>query len=166
MSMQLTLRPIVNEDIDILKAVYQASRAWEQALFGFDDVQWLAFIEQQFQLQHHHYRSHYPEANFDCVLQNEIAIGRLYVDHGATTIQLMDINLLPQFQQQGIGTHLLLQLIEEAEQSQKSLRAYVEENNHARAWYAKHGFSEVSQHAPYILIERCFAKPSTSIQGN
>jgi ribosomal protein S18 acetylase RimI-like enzyme len=166
MSIHLALRPIRNDDIGILKAVYQASRAWEQAFFGFDDAQWLAFIEQQFQLQHHHYRSHYPEANFDCVLQNENAIGRLYVDRGATSIQLMDINLLPQFQQQGIGTHLLLQLIDEAEQSQKTLRAYVEENNHARAWYAKHGFCEVSQQTPYILIERRFATPSTSIQGN
>jgi ribosomal protein S18 acetylase RimI-like enzyme len=166
MSMHLTLRPIVNDDIGILKTVYQASRAWEQALFGFDDAQWFAFIEQQFQLQHHHYRSHYPEANFDCVLQNEKVIGRLYVDRGTATIQLMDINLLPQFQQQGIGTQLLLRLIEEAEQNQKTLHAYVEENNHARAWYAKHGFTEVSQHTPYILMERSFKTRSIPIQGN
>jgi len=67
------------------------------------------FVRSQFSLQRSHYKEHYAESQFDIVMLDEVAAGRLYVHRGQSEIRIIDISLLPQFRGQGVGRRLLEQ---------------------------------------------------------
>jgi len=106
----------------------------------------------QFEAQHTHYLAHYPHASYDCIEQEGVVVGRLYVDRDGDELRLIDICLFPNHQQCGIGGVLLKKLIEEANRKQQKLTAHVEQNNHARAWYGRLGFTEVTDLGIYIFM--------------
>lgn len=153
-SSSLRLRPICDEDMPKLREIYYASRAEEMRYFPFSEEQKQQFLAMQFEAQHSHYQNHFKHAQFDCVLQNEIVIGRLYVYRGAEEMRIVDINLLPAFCNQGIGTHLLKQLLEEADEKQLRVSAHVEFSNPARRLYARLGFVEVEERGAYLFVVR------------
>ena len=61
----------------------------------------------QFDAQHAHYQEHYAGAAFDVILVDGQPAGRLYVAREADEIRIVDIALLPEFCNRGIGTTLL-----------------------------------------------------------
>jgi len=136
----LTLRPATPEDTAFLLAVYTSTRAEEMAITGWSDDQKAAFCAQQFQAQTSHYRQHYPTAQCFVILSGEMPAGRLYVDHGAKEIRIVDISLLPEFRGQGIGTHFLGELQKEAQTASKILAIHVEAFNPAKRLYERLGF--------------------------
>ena len=86
----------------------------------------------------------------DCVLSvielEGHSIGRLRVIRTNTKITLAGIQLLPEFQNQRIGTHLIEQLKREAEQKIIPLCISVEKDNpNAKRLYERLGFSMVGQ---------------------
>ena len=98
-----TLRVIQPEDRDFLFRVYAGTRAEELALTDWDETQKQAFLAQQFEAQHHHYQTHYQGARFDLILLDGEPVGRLYVARWKKEIRIMDIALLPDYRNRGIG---------------------------------------------------------------
>ena len=133
------LRAIQPEDENFLAEVYAHSRP-DIALLPFDEEQKAAFARQQFELQHVHYQKYFPDADFDIILMDEEPVGRLYVDRTEKEIRVIDIALLPTCRGQGIGTRLMLRLINEATLLQRPLRLRVRPENPACQWYLKLGF--------------------------
>ena len=60
------------------------------------------------------------------------AAGRLIVDRSGEDILLIDVALLPEFRNGGIGSALVKQVMAEAAQAQKPLKLHVEKFNRAR----------------------------------
>lgn len=118
-----------------------------------------AFLEQQFQAQDTHYRSQYTNADFLVVLQDEVPIGRLYVDRGVDELHVIDIVLLPSWRGRGIGTGLLREVLAEADAAGAMVSLYVEAYNPARRLYRRLGFGEVERGPVYDRLER----PSSGI---
>lgn len=147
-----TLRPITQLDMPQLEHIYSSSREEEMKLFPFNEEQKKQFLHMQFTAQHQHYQQHYSGASFDGIYLNDALVGRLYVDRTPEEIRVIDICLLPQCQYQGIGRFFMHQLLQEAQTLQAKLSAHVEHNNPARAWYARLGFSEISDVGAYIFI--------------
>jgi len=142
---RLRLRTMSAEDIPFLRSLYASTRADELALTNWDDAMRATFVEMQFRAQHTHYTTHYPEAQYDIVQLDEVDVGRLYVRRGADEIVLMDIALLPEYRNRGLGSELLRALLEEASASKRPVTLHVEVNNpRALAWYRRFGFVEVS----------------------
>ena len=79
-------------------------------------------------------------------------IGRLYVDRWADEICLMDIALLPEFRNRGIGGALMRDLLAEAEREGKLLSCHVEEANPAKRLYERLGFVVAGEHTFYKLM--------------
>lgn len=138
------LRPIGDDDQAFLLAVYGATRAQEVAQTGWDAQTAARFVRMQFDAQHAHYRQHHPHGTFDLVLYKDHPAGRLYVSRGAERIHVVDIALLPPYQNHGIGTTLMRQLMDEARRDGKHVTIHVEINNPALAWYQRLGFTEIS----------------------
>src|SRR3989441_496497 len=109
----ISLRPARAEDEAFLYAVYAATRADELALLTWDQAQKDAFLTMQFTAQHRHYHTYYAGADFQLVLLNGRPVGRLYVARQADDILLIDIALLPDYRNTGIGTFLLTDLLAE-----------------------------------------------------
>jgi len=144
-SMKIELRPFNQDDLAFLRTLYTSSREKEMAMANFDDVNKTLFISQQFNAQHSSYLLNYPNANFDLILRNGHPIGRLYVDRRPVELRIMDITLLPAWQNKGIGTGLMKDVQAEGNQTNCALSLHVENNNlRAQQWYIKLGFRRIS----------------------
>jgi ribosomal protein S18 acetylase RimI-like enzyme len=151
--MNLTLRPIAATDADFLSRVYAATRTEEMALVDWDAAQKAAFLQGQFEAQHQHYQTHYADAAFAVILADGAPAGRLYVARWPREIRIVDISLLPEYRNAGIGTALLNALQAEARQAQKPLSIHVEQFNPALRLYTRLGFRPVGEHGVYYRME-------------
>lgn len=148
----LVLRPIHSEDHDFLFQVYAGTRLDELALTDWSEAQKQAFLTQQFEAQHHHYQTHYQGARFDLILLDDQPVGRLYVARWREEIRIMDIALLPDYRNRGIGSGLLRDLLEEAAVTGKRLTIHVERYNPALRLYRRVGFEPIGETGVYLLL--------------
>jgi GNAT superfamily N-acetyltransferase len=150
----VSLRPIREEDMEILFRLYASTRADEMAMVAdWTDEQKEAFLRMQFQAQHAWYQEHYIGAQFDLLLVDGVPAGRLYVHRREAEIRLMDISLLPEFRGSGVGTKLLHELMSEAAAAGKPLTIHVEKYNPAMRLYLRLGFKPIDDRGPYDLME-------------
>ncbi|HEX7339123.1 MAG TPA: GNAT family N-acetyltransferase [Rhodanobacteraceae bacterium] len=137
----ITWRYATVADIPFLRRLYGELRADELA-----GVAWLptlkqAFLDQQFVLQHHHYTTYFPCADFLVIEQAVRAIGRLYLDRQAHDWCLIDIGLLASVRGRGVGTALIGHLQSLASTRGVGLSLHVQlDNQRARALYERLGF--------------------------
>src|SRR5262245_25216682 len=125
--MNITLRPITPEDLDLLCAVYASTRQEELALaVDWSEAQKTAFVQMQFNAQHQYYSEHYARAQFQIILLDGAPIGRLYVDRWAKEIRIVDISLLPDYRNRGIGSGLLKAIMNEGAQAGLPVTIHVE----------------------------------------
>lgn len=150
---EVTLRPAQAEDTAFQIAVYASTRAEEMALVSWSGEQVQAFVQMQFEAQRRHYTAYFPNAEYSIILRQEVPIGRLIVSRSSAEILLMDIALLPEFRQAGIGTSLMRALMAEAQQAGLPLRLHVEINNPARRLYERLGFYPIGEQGIYIEME-------------
>ncbi len=150
----LTRRPITDADLPFLAEVYASTRAEEMANSGWTPEAILAFLMEQFHLQHHHYQTHYRGTAFELLLVDGVPAGRLYVARWSQELRIVDIALLPIHQGRGYGRQLMMELLDEADRTGKCLSLHVEQNNRVLAWYRRLGFREVDTHGVYYRMER------------
>jgi ribosomal protein S18 acetylase RimI-like enzyme len=156
----VTRRSIREEDMEFLLRLYWTTRADEMAMVtDWTDEQKDAFVRMQFQAQHAWYQEHYGDAQFDLVLVGGIPAGRLYVHRRATEIRLVDISLLPEYRNGGIGTTLLRELFDESAESGKPVTIHVEKYNPAMRLYERLGFVPIADRGVYLLLQRAPAQP-------
>jgi ribosomal protein S18 acetylase RimI-like enzyme len=149
----IALRPIVADDLPFLLAVYASTRELELAAVPWDAGQKAAFVRMQFDAQHAYYQEHYAGAAFDVILVGGQPAGRLYVDRQDNEIRIVDIALLPEYRNRGIGTGLLRELQSEAAAAGKPLRIHVERFNPALALYERLGFRQIDDRGVYLFLE-------------
>lgn len=152
----LTYRPIQPEDpqdLTLLYQIYASTRIEELALVDWDDQQKAEFLQMQFLCQHRYYQHQFDQAEFLLLFQDALPIGRLYVDRRRDEMHIIDIALLPEFRNQGIGTAVLRSLQTEAAQRGVPLRIHVESVNRALHWYQRLGFEPIEERGFYLLME-------------
>lgn len=150
---EITFRPITDEDLPFLSRLYASTRQEELAVTPWNDEQKRAFLEQQFEAQHRHYQEHYPEASFDVLEVDGEAAGRLYVSRWTREIRIVDIALLPEYRNRGIGSRVLEDLLDEGRRSGKAVSIHVEKNNPALRLYERLGFEPREDKGVYLLME-------------
>jgi GNAT superfamily N-acetyltransferase len=149
----VTLRPICAGDGSFLFEVYASTRLEELAPLGWSAEQRAAFLTQQFNAQHHYYQANYAGADFQVILLGDRPIGRLYVARWEDEIRVIDIALLPEYYNAGIGSRLLGDLLDEAAQAGKPVRIHVEKFNPALRLYQWLGFAIVEDRGVYWFME-------------
>lgn len=146
----LGLRSAIAEDEPFLRDLFASTRAQELALMGLHEHQKEAFITMQFNAQRRQYGMSYPHANHSIVLWNEAPIGRLLVDKGDREFTLVDVALLADYRNIGIGTHLMQNLLKEAATAGKPVRLHVLATGDARRLYERLGFSRIGGDSVYL----------------
>jgi ribosomal protein S18 acetylase RimI-like enzyme len=150
---KVRLRPVCDDDKRFLARVYASTREDELALVHWSDAQKNAFLEMQFNAQHEHYQRHYTEADFQLILVDDQPAGRLYVARWNDEIRIVDIALLPEFRGHGIGSQLIMELLDEGSRSGKNVSIHVEVFNPAFRLYKRLGFEIVEDKGVYQLME-------------
>jgi len=149
----IALRPVRDGDEPFLRSLYASTRADELAQVPWTDAQKRAFADMQFDAQHHHYREVFPNAEFSIVERDGQPIGRLYVDRRAKEIRIVDIALIPETRNLGIGGRLLGTVLEEGRRTGKPVTIHVEKFNPAARLYERLGFREIEDRGVHRLME-------------
>ena len=144
--------PSTDEDEPFLRSVYDTTRADEMALVPWNDAEKRAFLDMQFHAQHTYYHAQFPNAKYDLLVRNGEQIGRLYTDKRETELRILDIAILPEFRNQGVGTGLIQGLMAEAQEAGIDLTLHVETFNPARRLYERLNFGETQVDGIYILM--------------
>ncbi|MEX0331517.1 MAG: GNAT family N-acetyltransferase [Puniceicoccaceae bacterium] len=148
----VTLRPETEEDKSFLLELFISTR--EQA-FGFGDLSptdRTPLLREQFELQHGQYKL-YPHAWFTIIIVANQPAGRLYVSQSPKEMRVIDLSLLPAYQNKGIGSQLLKNLQAEATRTQLPLRLYVDNLNPAYNFYTRLGFRRIGETASHIHMQ-------------
>lgn len=150
----VALRDVLPADEEFLLAVYTSTRADELAQVNWAPGQKEVFVRWQFDLQRKEYDTRYPQARYQVVLVNNQPAGRIWIGEDETQIRLLDIGLLEEFQNSGVGTILVKELIEEAIKKDKPLRHMVFVlNNNAHRFYERLGFVTIEDLGGYKHME-------------
>jgi ribosomal protein S18 acetylase RimI-like enzyme len=149
----LTLRPVRPEDESFLYEVYASTRRDELAFTGWPAAQVEALLRMQFAAQQRAYLAQFPAGDFQIILCRERPIGRLYLERRADEIRGIDLALLPEYRQAGIGTAILRELLAEAARLGKPFRLHVAKCNRARRLYERLGFITLADDGVHLLME-------------
>lgn len=136
----ITLRPITDDDREFLYRLYVSTRAAEKELVGWTNEQWDEFLRMQFNLQHTQYMRNYEQPSFDVIMLGDTPVGRLYVNRVPVEIRIIDISLLPEYRNRGIGAGLMRNILREGNDSNIPVTLHVEKNNPALGLYQRLGF--------------------------
>jgi len=123
------LSPIVDFDEPFLLTVYASIRAEEMAVVSWSDEQKNAFLTMQLQAQHNYYLSLYPNASYSIINLEAQPIGRLYIERQEDKIKILDITVLPEYRNRGVGTKLITEILQTGEQTEKPVQIYIENYN-------------------------------------
>lgn len=151
----ITLRPITSDDADLLCRIYGSTRVEELAVTDWSGEQKAAFIAMQFAAQHAYYQENYADADFSVILRGGEPAGRLYVARWEEEIRIVDIALLPEHRNAGIGARLVGGLLDEARAREQGrvVSIHVERQNPALRLYERLGFRQVEDKGVYLLME-------------
>lgn len=153
LSRGIALRPESDADLSFLLQVYTSTRAEELAIVPWPEDQKRAFLIQQFGAQRTHYRAYFPQTAFLVIERCDEPIGRLYLDDRRTRLHIVDIALLPQNRDGGIGTALLTAIQDHARAQGKGVGIFVERMNPAKSLYDRLGFRVIREEEIYLEMD-------------
>jgi ribosomal protein S18 acetylase RimI-like enzyme len=149
----VTLRPITRQDREFLYRVYASTREEELAVLDWSEARKETFLRQQFDAQHRYYTQQFAGATFDVLELDGEPAGRLYVEQREDEIRIIDVALLPEYRNRGVGTSLLRGLLAEGEEAGLPVRIHVERYNRALRLYERLGFRQIADTGVYYLME-------------
>lgn len=151
--MTITLRDSAPQDELFLREVYACTREQELAMTPWNTEQREAFLRFQFDAQDAYYRQQYPDAGYQIILNDGDPVGRLYVARMPREIKILDLTVLPQYRNKGIGYILLTEILAEANNHGKSVLIWVEQASPAQGLFKRLGFSKKEDDGYQDLLE-------------
>ena len=148
----ITLRHATPDDQPFLLSVYAATRG-DLNLANLDDIQRQALIEMQFTARQQQYKLAYPQASCSVILEDTTAIGSMTVNRGEHDIVLVDIALLPEHRNRGVGAGLVKTLQQEAAIAGKRVCLHVLVTSPAVRFYERLGFSNAGDGGAYLSMD-------------
>lgn len=156
---QITLREATPEDMEFLARLYFDTRRQEVAAWGWPLQQQEMFLRMQFDAQFRSYRSAFPDATNHIVCLDGSAVGHMLVGQEPSGTRLIDVALLEEHRNRGIGSGLLRQLLHECESQGRTLRLQVLQGNPAIRLYQRMGFLQSSTDPMYAQMEWTPSQP-------
>jgi ribosomal protein S18 acetylase RimI-like enzyme len=152
--MNLTLCPFSSEHQEFLYRLYASTRQQEFAGLGWPPAQLEVFLRMQFNHQQRWYDTAYPGAEHRIILGDGEPIGHILVSRAPEFLLLVDIALLPEHHNRGIGAKYLRELITQSEEAGLPVRLQVLKTNPAHRLYERLGFVKTGEDELYLQMER------------
>lgn len=157
-SSSIRLRPEATQDQGFLFNLYASTRQEELDAWGWPPEMRSSFLKMQFEASQG-YHTAFPGADFQIVLVDGANAGRLVLDRGPKELRIVDIALLPQHRNAGVGSILLRRIRDEAVAANKPVRLHVLKGNRAQRLYQRLGFVKSAETELHLEMEW---RPSTS----
>lgn len=149
---EIVYRPARSSDEPLLRELYALTRATEMAMVPWSDEQREMFIDMQFKAQQEHYRKAFSDATHDILLVNGSPVGNLYVQRRSDEIKIIDLNVLPSERKAGIGNQVVLKILNEAREEEKSVSVYVDTFSGSLQFFKRLGFEEAEQTGAHVQL--------------
>lgn len=149
----ITLRPALPDDAPFLFEVYASSRGDDLIAIGWEAEPIRTFLETQYAAQQVFLKNDYPQTDDSIIMLESERIGRIVVLRSEREIRLVDIALLPQYRNTGIGTHLVRGLMGEARQLQLPFRLQLIRSNPAVALFEELGLVRTGETGSHYQME-------------
>ncbi len=143
--MELTKRPATEKD---KKFIYSLNRA------AYQDVVTRQFGEWNEDWQRDYFEKKWERANYQIIMKDGFAIGVIWVTGKNDHIALNEIQLLPEFQDKGIGSTLMLRELENAREKNLPIRLRMLKENRARSLYERLGFILYDETDVHFFLEK------------
>ena len=141
---QIALRPLAESEQDFWRAVFfDVSRDYF-AILNLPENDLHQLLEAQYRAQTKHYAEYYPQAANSVILFENERAGRVILSTEEDDLHLIDIAVVKNFRNRGIGTQVLRWLFEESRRTKLPIRFYVEKNNRAFRLYERMGFLKIA----------------------
>ena len=155
----IKLRPTCAADEPFLYGLFCNTQSDQFASLDLPADQQEQLLKMQFGAQQQQYRNQFPDADFDVILDDAEPIGNLYALRGPESYVLIDISLLKEHRNSGIGAVLVGALIARAHGAGESLHAHVLKQSRAWRLWQRMGFELVDDDGVYFSI----ANPTATI---
>ena len=145
-----------------LRDARPADTEFEQFLYAStrDDLRPLGhevfegLVGMQFRAQSMALRLDHPSAKRQIVVVDRSPVGRLVVDLSGTHVELLDLAVLPEFRNHGIGTGVLRGVCAQADRLNHAVRLLVEKQNRSVRLFERLGFVVRGEEGMYLAMVR------------
>ena len=148
----ITLQPVSGSDEDFLIELYKSSRGDDLRGLGWSEDRISEFLEMQHEAQRN-LQNDDEHVSDQLVLMDGKPIGRLSIEPRADEIRCIDLALLPDYRNQGVGTLLIQRLQEQARSASIPLRLQVIRFNRAVNLLERLGFRRTSETGTHFQME-------------
>lgn len=140
---KLSLRPATERDATFLFDVIKASmQAYIDQTYGWNDAR-----------QHNYFQRNFKAADHQVIVYQGQDIGRWSIRVGKTTIFLANIQLLPAYQGQGLGSAIIRALLRAAQETGLDVSLQVLKSNPAALrLYERLGFQVMGETKTHYLL--------------
>jgi GNAT superfamily N-acetyltransferase len=149
----ITVRPVTPDDEAFLLKIYKSSRGDDLRGLGWDEDRISEFLGMQYEAQQLFHESEYKRASDQIILLAGEPAGRLIVERREHEIRCIDMALLPEHRNSGIGGFLISKLQDEARRENKPLRLQVIRFSRAVNLFERSGFVRTSETGTHFQME-------------
>jgi len=142
--MRFSTRPAIDSDVAFAREAHHgAYRDVVLSQFGaWDDA-----------AQDRYFDSDWLGARFDIILDADTPCGYTAVEYRSDDVHVRELVIHPQWQNQGIGTAFLKQVMDSAAQKGLPVRLGTFHRNRALKLYQRLGFREIGRTETHVLLE-------------
>ena len=151
----LSLNPATSNDSEVLYTIFKSTGPDLLPATQVQETDPLESLSRlQFDARQRHYQESYPNSAFYLVKFERFPIGNFFLATMPDEIRLLDISLLSDWRNRGIGTALLNALIMVASRQRSRLSLHVQLGNPATGLYRRLGFDELESDGIYLHMMR------------
>ena len=144
--MHITFRNVTEADEPFEVELFDRTRL---SLGNFPDEVRRPLAESQIKLQRAAYQHEFPNAEWLIVLMEGTEVGRYIYEIGESAVLGVDVAILPQYMNRGIGTEIVGHLQSLAKKANRPAVISVDKwNTRAKALYIRLGFVEIKSDLP------------------
>lgn len=141
----LSLRPSTALDTPFLRGLHHVA---------YRDVVLRQFGAWEEEAQDFWFERSLGEADFRVIMRGSLPVGALGTKDEASRINIVELQVLPEWQNQGIGTFALGTELSRARLAGRPVELRVLKENHARRLYERHGFHVTGESETHYLMRR------------
>ena len=145
------LRPALPADADFEHRLYASTR---------DDLRPLGpevfdgLVGMHYRAQSMSIRLEHPQAERKIVMVQDAPVGRLIVDASGNYVEVIDVALLPEYRNCGLGASVLNSVLAQADRLGRAIRLHVEKQSRAVRLFERLGFVICGDLGMYFAMSR------------
>lgn len=150
---EVTLRAATPDDEPFLVRLYQSSRGDDLRGLGWEEPRIEEFLAMQYEAQRALDQNEHGQATNEIILKSGEPAGRLLIDVNQSEIRCVDLALLPEYRNRGLGAMVMRRLQDQAAASHRPLRLQVIRFNPAVRLFQRLGFERTSETGTHFQME-------------